>query len=65
MPYSQIREGKRAMKKVRYHKEASPPDFEWWSWTCLKCKETNISQDDLSYETEVTCEQCGETFEPI
>ena len=53
------------MKQVRYEKDTSPPDFEWWTWTCPDCKETNISQDDLSYETEVVCGKCGETFEPI
>ena len=53
------------MKTVRYEKDTSPPDFEWWIWSCLKCKETNISEDDLSYETEVICEKCGEVFEPI
>ena len=53
------------MKQVRYEKDTSPPYYEWWVWKCLSCRYTNISEDDLSYETEVVCEECGEVFEPL
>lgn len=37
----------------------------WKTIARLRCKHKNITMEDLSYETEVICEKCGEAFEPI
>lgn len=46
------------MEKVKYSEETR------YVWECPICYYINEETEDLTYEEEIICGSCGETFEP-